>query len=484
MRRGAGIYVYYGQGNRQYLPPLLCYFLYEQQMKKKTVEEIKAEIKSVGFKCLNINEYKNNKTILKWECPVGHQWNQNLNNILNGSGCRDCAPNKRVSLEEIKEIAEKDGYTLLSKQRYGTKEKLDFECPKGFKFAITIGAFLQNQRCKYCSNGSIHPNDLKEAFITNGIQNVSNSLEESELHLKCQLCDHEWKIKRWKISKLINNEKSLCINCRGTIKYTKSYTLHDIRKIVKTLGWKLVGNNYYKNNKSMLNVICNSGHHFAICLNDITNSRGCSQCEQSFGESLCRTLFEKIFNQPFNKLRPNWLRNSSGNQLELDGLNQNLSLAFEHQGSYHYNIKSTIQNDLEKREICRQRGVKLIEIPEIGRLTKLKDLPNFLSEQFAKYNIVPPKSIEEIDLDLIVCEIRKGDSNSMKRLEELRTIAHDRKGVCLSTTYLGVTENNEFSCYYGHKFEAAPSQLKDNNNRPGTWCNECANKRRGRKKTT
>jgi len=63
-----------------------------------------------------------------------------------------------------------------------------------------------------------------------------------------------------------------------------------------------------------------------------------------------------------------------GHQLELDGYNDELKLAFERHGEQHYEwpnyfhkiVKkyiSQLSNDQEKGELCETHGVTLIEVP-------------------------------------------------------------------------------------------------------------------------
>ncbi|PGK52131.1 hypothetical protein CN918_30535 [Priestia megaterium] len=58
---------------------------------------------------------------------------------------------------------------------------------------------------------------------------------------------------------------------------------------------------------------------------------------------------------------------------------------------------------------------------------------------------------------------------SHKVLEELRKLAHERGGECLSTTYEHSTYKLSWKCKKGHVWEAAPATV-----RRGSWCPRCA----------
>lgn len=102
-------------------------------------------------------------------------------------------------------------------------------------------------------------------------------------------------------------------------------------------------------------------------------------------ENECRRIMERIFNRPFSKQRPSWLkRPSTGKNLELDGYNPDLKLAFEYNGIQHAQFhkmhrgniqafKDQQERDLLKAQLCQQHGVKLVVIPHTVKWDKLEE---------------------------------------------------------------------------------------------------------------
>lgn len=92
-------------------------------------------------------------------------------------------------------------------------------------------------------------------------------------------------------------------------------------------------------------------------------------------EDKCRDIFEKITNKPFPTTRPGFLMNpETGKNLELDGYNPELQLAFEYSGRQHYKYVSAfhssetdlheqVKRDTLKAQLCKENGIHLIVIP-------------------------------------------------------------------------------------------------------------------------
>lgn len=100
-------------------------------------------------------------------------------------------------------------------------------------------------------------------------------------------------------------------------------------------------------------------------------------------------------------IRPEWMTSSKGERLELDFFISDLSLAFEIQGQQHYQFIEHFHNsieefnnqtrrDLEKKSICQNRSITLIEIAsptdyELNQSTIKQILNNYFQQQKETY---------------------------------------------------------------------------------------------------
>ena len=107
----------------------------------------------------------------------------------------------------------------------------------------------------------------------------------------------------------------------------------------------------------------------------------------SKGEMECRRVLEELFQKPFPKCRPNFLRNCvTGNEhnLELDCFNEEMRLAVEYDGIGHYRYtpyfhksKEAFYNqryrDYMKDNLCKQNNVILIRVPYFVKHENIRD---------------------------------------------------------------------------------------------------------------
>jgi hypothetical protein len=118
--------------------------------------------------------------------------------------------------------------------------------------------------------------------------------------------------------------------------------------------------------------------------------------KDSTGETVCRQYLERRFRMPFNKARPDFLKNpvTGGDyNLELDCYNPQLRLGLEYNGAQHYKYipyfhrnKEAFLNqkyrDEMKRVKCMQKGIRLIEVPYS---VKPQDIPSFIDRELLRF---------------------------------------------------------------------------------------------------
>lgn len=105
----------------------------------------------------------------------------------------------------------------------------------------------------------------------------------------------------------------------------------------------------------------------------------------SKGELECRRVLTEKFGKPFDKIRPDFLINEVTGRgvLELDCYNDELKLACEYNGKQHYeyipffhSTKDSFYNqkyrDEMKKNKCKEKGIKLIEVPYTVPIDEIK----------------------------------------------------------------------------------------------------------------
>ena len=120
---------------------------------------------------------------------------------------------------------------------------------------------------------------------------------------------------------------------------------------------------------------------------DWNNTDSLQPKKTSSGELECRRVLQKIFNKPFNTIRPDFLRNpvtGDNFNLELDCYDDSLKLGVEYQGQQHYKYipyfhknKEAFRNqcyrDELKRRMCRDNRINLIEVPHTIKVQNIED---------------------------------------------------------------------------------------------------------------
>lgn len=115
-----------------------------------SIKYIKKYMSKFGYTCKS-DDYVNAFSSLDLICPAGHEIKMRWNNFHTGHRCGICSGRHRWSIKDVKFLAEKDGYTCLSKTYKNGKTRLLFRCPNGHTFKAMWTHFKRGSRCPQCA---------------------------------------------------------------------------------------------------------------------------------------------------------------------------------------------------------------------------------------------------------------------------------------------------------------------------------------------
>lgn len=162
------------------------------------IAEVHKIAKERGGKCLSEN-YTSAKVKLLWECANGHQWETRLTDIKNRSWCPVCAGHQRLTIDEMRNIAEDRGGRCLSEQYVNNQTKLLWECNNGHQWYSAPNKIKMGTWCPVCgvesraSKKRLTIEAMKELAEAKGGRCLSDVYRNanSKLLWRCNN-DHEW----------------------------------------------------------------------------------------------------------------------------------------------------------------------------------------------------------------------------------------------------------------------------------------------------
>ena len=317
----------------------------------------------------------------------------------------------KYTIEDMNIVARKHGGKCLSKKYVDTDTKLEWQCAKGHRWKrIPYSVKNKGTWCPVCKANK--KRSTRERIKINEFNALAKSLggkclSKKYVNLKTKL---EWECKkghRWKATPdSIKYRGSWCLECSGN----KRLTIKKMQEIAKSRGGKCLSKKYV-NAHTNLKWECAHGHTWMLRWNKVQQGQWCPECSDGITERICRAFFQQLFNKPFPKSRPRWLKNSRGNQMELDGYCKDLRIAFEHQGEQHYSTKTQYikskeklqkrkNDDKKKMQLCKKYRVRLFCIPELITRIDLQDLQKYIYNQCKPLKIRRPAGMLEKKINL------------------------------------------------------------------------------------
>jgi hypothetical protein len=158
----------------------------------KTRKDLQALAKKRGGKCLS-KKYTKSTVKYKWQCKKGHTWHALYNNIQQGQWCPYCS-GQRVTIQDMKRIARSRKGKCLSDSYVNSTTHLKWQCEKGHTWRAIPSYIKQGSWCPYCKGLIKTIEDMKELARKQGGKCLSKEYINTVTHLewKCHRHHRFW----------------------------------------------------------------------------------------------------------------------------------------------------------------------------------------------------------------------------------------------------------------------------------------------------
>ncbi len=417
---------------------------------------------------------ESNMTQLVFTCSKGHEFRKTIRAVVSRGGwCDFCRNDIPGNQSEAESFLGKSDWILLSPYEAVTLE-VKVRCRECGQEKEGPFHYYQGKPCHHAERSSV-PAKLR-------IEQMATSMGGRLLSVEVSGLEHEYEFSCSEghifilTGRAVVRSGSWCKECGET-----RVTPKKILSLIENRGGtplEPIPNEARSFTKILIQ--CSLGHEFMNDWQHMSPPRNgwCSICSKgSKSEELARTTFRQLFGAPFRKARPKWLKNSRGRQMELDGFEESLALAFEYQGRQHFEnvglyssdgqLEQRIMDDDDKVRLCMENGVTLITL---NWDTEIHQFPKEIRSQLMN---VRPDLLEsvsfskEVNFDLAF--IRDD------RIEELRRALSGKNLTLISEKWIDVAYKYAIRCNVcAYEFrQPARSYL---NSRKVAGCKKCAMK--------
>lgn len=257
-------------------------------------------------------------------------------------------------------------------------------------------------------------------------------------------------------------------------------TIEDMRAIAIARGGTCLSN-VYEGFNVHLKWRCSDGHEWMATPKNVSGHRSwCPGCNGNVGEEIVRATMREAFpGKTFDRTRrEEWL-----GRLELDGYDSELKLAFEYQGKQHFDhvphfhrgdgqFESQQLRDTRKRELCKQNGVILLEVPYT---IKTNDIRLAVRQMLIDSKFDIADAIGSDDAFYNTC---RASPFRNQQLAFAKEIANVKGGICNATRCMGYDFKMSFTCRDNHEFKASLQDINQKRSRGPRFCPECGGTRK------
>lgn len=397
-----------------------------------------------------------------------HIWTTRLRHINHGHGCPECgkkrnAQSKCLSAKQIEETLTLRRLTLLEVKRTKPRTTVAARCNDcGLEWTAALNDLRQGRGCPRCGRKPMGdkrrtPKEkLRTQLVAWGLELLSDNYRDNKTKLHVRfVCGHEGFVS---FNSLQRGDR--CSACAPNARVTEE----DYRLLANLHGGKLVTTPATANKPAQWK--CRKEHTFSRPYSNIKQSGTfCPRCNEGLSERICRAAVEQLFGTPFKKVKLRGVRGIGGRYLELDAYSELLKFAIEHNGQQHYQpirfgnqteaetthcFHKQQEHDRRRREFCATNGITLIEVPELGRKTKVEDLKDLIRLKCEKANFKLPDRFDRVQLKLDAYHLATTAEEMWERVvNRVQQIGYTLK----TKNYPGANGRLSLVCKNGHEYK-------------------------------
>lgn len=362
-----------------------------------------------GGECLS-TEYAGHKTALDWQCAKHHVWRTTPHVILHGSWCPECAKTKKLKIKDLQRIARMRGGQLLSRV-VSANEPLWWTCAEGHIWRAKASKVKGNQ-------------------YTNGSW--------------CALCAIRAR--------------------RGWLPHFN--TIEEMKEIARKRGGECLSESYV-NSKTKLKWRCAKGHEWMAAPPRIKSGAWCSICghRQKEYHDAARLASERGGNVITSAEQ--FVSGSTVLVWECEHGHQWRASTNQTKWRWCPECLPVRPGTLEEmKATARQHGGECLSKRYVNSLTPLRWRCSKGHVWMARPHQMKAYGYAERGHWCAACY---HESTKTKTIEDMRRLARERGGECLSAKYVDGQTALRWRCSVGHIWNAIPHHVV-----AGGWCRKCA----------
>jgi hypothetical protein len=417
---------------------------------KLTIAEMQDLAGNKEGKCLS-EKYVNSYTKLTWQCKKGHKWNAVPYAIKRGEWCPTCSHISNITAVDMHEIAKRRGGKCLSNHYKGNHTKLLWECDKGHTWEATPGSIKSGSWCPHCAGtAKLTIKWAQKLAERRGGKCLSKKYINIDTILKWQ-CDrgHTWHARPINIR--LGTWCPLCSPSLGERLCREYLEIIFKKKFPKTKPNWLLNNS---GNKMELDGYCEElklafeyhGHQHYFNTTRIKNyNLKQRKKDDRLKEELCKKNGLRLLIIPFtipNDTKQKYIIN----ECKKNGVELPKDIKWIDFKTLNVYRRDELK---ELQDLAKKRGGKCLSKVYVDSQTKLK-------WQCNKGHIweAIPASVKYGRW------CRKCAGLEKMTIQDMQDLAENKEGKCLSTEYLNANSKLEWECSKGHKWKATPASIK------------------------